>query len=266
MKKIDFTKKHFGMALARMNMPVSELHDFLNVPQFDAIEVPAECFEQFSPEIASKLTPQRFEHIHCGGLLEYQLTRNIPLCGRSIQDRFISEAVIVLNRLAASGIGFAALEFAMNDVLGSKTETENVRYILKKLAPVLREFEITLLLPFRIPVQSDSEAEAMMKFLRDSLVPDVKVRLDIHSHALPRNFTPEKTAGLLRYETKSLMFVYDADSGNRLMPNHVIPWISYMEEVGVNGPFLVSPQSHNQRMSLPESDFFARFVSELRTR
>lgn len=266
MKKNVYAGKHFGMALARMNVPLLNVRDFIDIPQFNAIEVPAEVFDTFTAPFSGKLNNAKFADIHCGGILEYQLSRNIAFCDRHIQDEFIKQAENVLDRLKRHSIKYATLECGMNSVLGDEKASGNIMHILQKLSPTLLKSGIVLLLPFRIPSQTDVGAENMMKFLRDCLTPNVKVRLDIHPHELSRDFSPSEYAGLLRFETRSVLFIYDADSGNRLISAHMEPWLDYFEPLGMAGPFLVCPNSFEQRMSIPETDSFAKFINDLRNR
>lgn len=264
MKKIDFKSKHFGMALARMNLPLLNVKDFLDIPQFESVEIPPEILQSPSPLVSGKLFSGKFTDIHCGGIMEYQISSNIAYCDRGMQDEFIRQAENVLSMIGKHGVRCAALECPLNSILEDPSAMKNLERILKKLAPALHRNGVTLLLPFRIPSHSDADTAEMMEFLRGTLIPAVKVRLDVHPHELPKDFIPGELAGLLRFETRSVLFLYDADSGNRLIPQHIVPWIEYLDAVGMDGPFLSCPQSQDQRMSIPESDSFAKFVNDLR--
>ncbi len=259
-------EKHFGMALGRMNLPLLNVRDFLDIPSFDALEIPAECFDASASDLLRKLNPARFSCVHCGSILERRLCRNVPYCGKALREEFIHEAGRVLERIASvSPVRTAAFGCGMNTVLENEEASRNAEEIIRKLSPMLLRRGMTLLLPFRVPSQTDVRPEDMMRFLRNCLVPPVKVCLEIHPHELPRDFSPPEYAGLLRFETQSVMFVYDADSGNRLVPGHILPWIEYLDPVGMDGPFFSCPQSQDQRMSVPEADSFAKFVSRLRS-
>lgn len=253
------------MALGRMNLPIGSVPDYLDFPRFHAIEVPAEFFAGTLTQTAGKLA-SRFPIVHCGGLLEQQLTANVPLCSLQIQEEFILQCGRMIEALSVNHVHTATLEFDMNSVLCNPDSTAAVMRIVRRLSGSLLKHDMVLLLPFRLPSMTDANPELMMSFLRNTMAPNLKVRLDLYPHALPKDFTPEHTAGLLGFETRSMVFVYDADSGNRLVPEHVIPWVNHLAKLGIHGPFLSCPNSYHHRMVFPEAESFSEFVSDLRNR
>lgn len=251
----------FGMALGRMELPFADIPDFFTFPHFSAVELPAECWAKPSGGgIQRPLPLERFSSVVCGNIMEPALcgviVRTLP--GR--RREFADEAGRVLTALARKGVGSAVLDCNLEEILGDPGSEESMREILLRLAPVLLKNGMTLILPFRAP--SRHSPGVLSRFLRRSLLPCVKTRLEIHpfEREAPK---PETSGGVLRLDLHSILFVYDADSGGRIRKSHVQPWLDWTEHLGLRIPFLLCPNSRRQRMALPEASVWDGIAEEL---
>ena len=91
----------------------------------------------------------------------------------------------------------------------------------------------------------------------------LKLRLEIDPHQLKPDFKPEEIAGTFRLETRSVLFCCNADCGNRLLRQHLTPWMRYYALTGFPGPFLFCPFSQNNRLAVAESESYSRLTEEL---
>lgn len=148
----------------------------------------------------------------------------------------------------------------MDTVLGNVSAEHGLQEILHAAAPILLRENMTLLLPYALP--SEIPASEYSRFLRNTLLPCIKLRLDVHPWQMKPSLSPQNAAGTLRLETRVLTFRYDADCGNRILPVHVKEWKSYFSQMNLACSFLLCPFSRLNRMAYPEANQFAEIIQE----
>lgn len=249
------------MALGRMDLPAGDLPDFFTFPHFSAVELPVEYWTKTSsgPLNRRVLPLDGFRSVVCGNIMDSALCGVIVRTLSARRREFAEEAGRVLTSLAGKGVSSAVLDCNLEEILGDPEAEETMREILLRLAPVLLKHGMTLILPFRVP--SRHAPGELGRFLRRTLLPCVRTRLEVHpfDRETPR---PEQAGGALRLELQSILFVYDADSGSRIRKSHVRPWLDWMESLGVRVPFLLCPKSQRQRMALPEASVWDGIAEE----
>ena len=104
----------------------------------------------------------------------------------------------------------------------------------------------------------------MGRFLRGTLSPLVKLSLEIHPFEVKPNEDMSEMLGMLGCEAHQAVLSYDADSGLHISAAHFRPWAELLEERLFRSPYLLCPRSIRNRMAIPESDLFAKMVSDLR--
>ena len=208
---------------------------------------------------------ERFPVVHGGNLMDKSLSRNIISAPVKIQDDFVAESARLLKMIAAQyRLHTVALDLSAGSAIADPVQKEALRRILRRLYPFLLENGQTLLLPFRLPVLGGCSAAELASFLRETMIPSIKVRLDIYPHELKKNSDPREIAGNLRFETRSVIFCYDADGGNRLLRAHLVPWLKYFALNAFYGPYFVCPFSQEYRLSPLEAESYSKLVEELK--
>lgn len=259
-----YAKACFGFAAAKTNLPASRLADAAECRNFDALEIQHELFDTL-PEHRQAEWKKRFRVIHAGSLTDRSLSYNITAAPEKIRAGFVEESARLLKSIAAKhGFRIAALDLPTGAILADPEQREILRSILKKLHPVLLENGQTLLLPFRLPVAGGCSAAEFAAFLRETMIPSIRTHLEIHPHELKKDFSPREIAQNLRFETRAVTFCYDADSGNRLLRQHLVPWLKYFALNAFYGPYFVCPFSLEHRLSAPEAESFSRLAEELK--
>lgn len=250
----------FGMALGRMELPPGDIPDFFTFSHFSAVELPVEHWTKPADGTRRSLPLGAFRSISCGNIMETALCGVIAHTLPARQKAFADEAGRVLRVLADKGVSSAVLDCNLEEILGDPEAEEAMRRIVLRLAPVLIANGMTLILPFRAP--SRHQPGELGRFLRRSLLPCVRTRLEVHpfEREAPK---PETSGGALRLDLHSILFVYDADSGSRIRKSHVQPWLDWTERLGVRIPFLLCPKSRRQRMALPEASSWDGIAEEL---
>ena len=267
MDKIDYKDIRFGLALGHAAMDPASVPDFLTPGAFDAIEMPAECFLHGDYGFQRKLAACKFKVVRAGHLMAPDLTRNIPFLAENYRRDFAEQAGEMVRTLAAAGAAGAFLGFDMRRILGDDEAEKAALEIVRRMTPVLFRENFELLIPYRLPFRSERDiltAPLMGRFMRGTLSPLVKLSLEIH----PFEFKPEddkpESLGLLGGEAHQAVLIYDADSGLHISPGQFKPWAELLEKRFFRGPYLLCPRSMRNRMAIPESDLFAKMVSDLR--
>ena len=259
-----YAKALFGFAAAKTNLPASRLSEAAECRNFEALEIQHELFDSL-PAHRREEWKKRFRIIHAGSLTARSLSFSITSAPEKIRAGFVEESAWLLHSIAAKhGFRIAALDLPAGAVVADPAQKKILRRILEKLHPVLRENGQTLLLPFRLPVSGGCSPLEFAAFLRESMIPQVKVHLEIHPHELRKDFDPRAVAGNLRFETRAVTFCYDADCGNRLLRQHLAPWLKYFALNAFYGPYFVCPFSQEYRLSPLEAESYSKLVEELK--
>lgn len=265
--KIDYRDIRFGLALGHSAMDPASVPDFLVQGAFDAVEVPTECFLLRDPDFQRRLASCEFSVVRAGHLMAPDLTRNIPFLAENYRRDYVEQASVMVRTLASAGVSGAFLGFDMRRILGDDAAEAAALEIIRRMAPVLRRENFELLIPYRIPFKSERDimsAQLMGRFMRGTLSPLVKLSLEIHPFEVKPEEDKTELLGMLGCEAHQAVLVYDADSGLHIAPAQFRPWAELLERRLFRGPYLLCPRSIRNRMAIPESDLFAKMVSDLR--
>ena len=257
-----YRRIHFGLAAGRMNLAAEQMADCVEQPNFSAVELPCDYFSALSAPAREKLR-KRFQMVHSGNLFAKELTSMLPMADKNIQRDFIRACRVRMPELATAGIRCCVLDFSLIQVLGDEMLRKALSQILRQLHPILHDSGMTVLFPVHLPLPDPKIKEQVTSFLREQMIPGLKLRLEIYPHQLKPDFKPEDIAGTFRLETASVLFCCNADSGNRLLRVHLTPWLRYFALTGFPGPFLFCPFSQNNRLALVESEAFSKLTEEI---
>ena len=256
----------FGMALASSGVPVDKLADFLVLPDaFSAVELPVELLERKEASYLLARVLRGFRSVQIGSIIDSDVARNLPFSSESLFQEFAAYTEKMLTLFHSIGIRTVTFDPRMNDILNDSRTLNATLHLLKLIAPVLNRTGMTLLLPFSLPCADSELPGRLVQFLRRSMIPELKVRLDIKPHEIPRKLTvPSVLAGTLLLEVRSVLFRYDADAGNVLLPAHLLPWLEALGIRGFSGSWLVAPSSKDAARLPAEALHFADVLEELR--
>lgn len=201
--------------------------------RFSAAEIP--CYLIDSPIRTDGLFP-----VHGCKLIEPEILENLSQSRPGFVKSCISGLGRTIEQLSAKGVSAGVLDFDLSSPLSAEREALYLK-ILHGLAFVLEKTGFRLLLPFSIPNPSGEAIHQVSSFLKRTMLPWVRIRLDIHSHGLQPGYSPEKLVGALLGETASIRFVYLAETGNVLVPEHILPWIGALAVYGFRGPCFFTP-------------------------
>lgn len=227
----------FGFSVEKLSQEIPT--DFFQAlpNRFTAAELPYYMVE--NPIQLEDISP-----VHACSLIEIGLLENLSLRQPGLVQDCIRGLGQNIENLVRKEIREGVLPLDLNCLLSP--EKERLYFmILKGLANVLERNSFTLLIPFSVPAASPELIRQVSSFLRKSLLPWVKLRLDVYAHELSPGYSPEDLAGDLFMEIRSLRFVYAADTGNILVPEHIVPWLTSLGEYGFRGPCFFAPMAAN---------------------
>ena len=257
-----YRKVCFGFASARLELTPDRFAECADRKNFPAAELPFE-FLSGRPEKELEKLRKRYRLLHCGNLLTPSLSTLILDAGSNMQREFVRTCTGIFKRMKELQLPAGALDFSLVQTLQDDQRRKILAGLLRKLHPVLQETGITLLLPVHLPLPDPALREKITGFLRDTMIPQLKLRLEIYPHELKQDFSPDGLAGTFRLETGSVLFCCNADCGNRLLRQHLTPWMRYYALTGFPGPFLFCPFSQDNRLAATESELYSRLAEEL---
>ena len=257
-----YRKVSFGFASARLELAPERFAECADRKNFQAAEMSFEYLSGLPDREMEKLR-KRYRLLHCGNLLAPSLTTLILDAGKNMQREFVRTCAGLFRRMAELQLPAGALDFSLVQTLQDDERRKILSGLLRKLHPAMQETGITLLLPVRLPLSDPAWKEKITGFLRETMIPHLKLRLEIYPHELKQNFSPEALAGTFRLETGSVLFCSNADAGNRLLRQHLTPWMRYYALTGFPGPFLFCPFSQDNRLAAAESESYSRLTEEL---
>ena len=265
--KVDYKALRFGLALGHAAMDPASVPDFLTPGTFDAVELPTECFLHRDTEFQRRLSSCKFKSVRAGHLMAPDLTGDIPFLEENYRRDFVEQASIMVRTLKAAGASGAFFGLDMRRILGDDAAESAALEIVRRMIPVLYKENFELLLPYRIPFKSERDIAAtqlMGRFMRGTLSPLVKLSLDIHPFEVTTEEDKSELLGMLGCEAHQAVMIYDADSGLHIAAAQFRPWAELLECRLFRGPYLLCPRSIRNRMAIPESDLFAKMISDLR--
>lgn len=259
----DYVRRaRFGLAADRLGLSGPLLEECVDQKYFAAAEMPLEYWSGLTEARRERLG-ERFRPVQCGNLLPPSLAALIPEAAPRLRRDFVRVCGQLFRRLETLDVTCGALDFSLNAGLQNEPQRQKLASLLRELHPLLLATGRTLLLPLRLPSADTETALKAAAFLRELMISGLKLRLDLHPHALKRGFNPVELAGTLRLETRSVMFCVNADSGNKLLSAHILPWLEYFAPTGFSGPYLFCPFSYGNRLAAAESENCSRLTEEL---
>ncbi|MDD5698455.1 MAG: hypothetical protein PHH77_07535 [Victivallaceae bacterium] len=209
-----------------------------------ADDLPRELPEDFSvlelpgfmlPLLAKKKLKLSYPHISglfWRELLDPAVSREIITQSASIRNELqiqVRQLIAETGRLNSSGI---LLDFAIERGFGDPGLAEKIRAFINGFSHTLYHTNGKLLFPVRLPLAEGVEsAEQYLEFLKKQMLPQAGFSLDLHPHELAaRRFSPDEIMRWLKFDTVMLRFVYEPETGNRLVPKSIEPWLKYSRQ------------------------------------
>lgn len=247
----------------------NSLDNIRNLPRqlpecLSILELPGIMLE---PLEQGKINPDypNITELYFSDLLDSAVSREIISQNESIQDDFkelLRKLIAEAASLKSSGI-FA--DFAIENSFNDMFEGDKVKNFIKSMAHALYNFEQRLLFPVRIPlIESVTSPEQYLEFIKKLMIPQAAFSLDIHPHELAgKDFSPETILKWLQFDTIMLRFIYEPETGNRLVKKSITPWIEHSEKHTKQLKIVFAPVFRQPDTLENEINLFEQLISNL---
>ncbi len=255
----------FGLSLSTAGLEEQALADCLELPGFDAVELPLEALPQRN---GSKRLDKSLSSLccHAGRIMDHSVSHNILSAPQGMRESFAAQASALIESAASSGFAGAVLDLGLEAALDDDGAKRRAVSLVKALGPSLLESApFTLSLPCRAPsLVRPGFPERLARFISDCMIPGVKALLEIHPHDLAAGFAPADSARHLEFHVAAAAFLFNADSGNRLVKAHLAPWIDHLGAFGFKGPYFLCPKSGDRRRIASECEALSKLACSIR--
>lgn len=226
----------FGLSLlyitGEQNIP--EIHDI-----FNTIELPGTLLNS-GGETLQEL-PQ---DVFLNDLLPTALTREIAMQDQRIQENFLTEFSFLLDRAKNAEASGIIVDFEFESCFSDTVRGAATNSLLKRLSADLLRTECRLLLPIRFPFNPEvkGSSEKYLNCLRKLMSPQLGFVLNVYPHELAgQELDLQKLLHWIRFDTDLIRFVYEPETGNRLVPRLLKPWLKLIKDFELDVPLMAAP-------------------------
>jgi len=231
---------------------------------FSLLELPGFLLSPLSKK-KLKLSYPHISELFFRDMIDPSVSREIIGQSASIQNdlklylrKLISEA----DDISSSGI---LLDFAIERSFEKPELSEKIRTFINSFSNALYHSKNKLLLPVRVPLlESVSSAEKYLDFLKKQMIPQAGFSVDVHPHELAgKDFSPRDIMQWLEFDTVLLRFVYEPETGNRLVRKSIEPWLEYSKNHFNKLKIVFAPVFKHLETIENEINLFEELISSL---
>ncbi len=227
--------ERFGISLLHMppECPLPQLNDV-----FGAVELSGALLNHSLP--VGKL-PGVF---YFNGLMPSELTREIGMQSDRIKTHFLQQMAVLLDAAGQLGATGVVVDFGLESCFEEPQRRYETVTLIKRLAADLLRNNLYLLLPVRVPFLAEAKgtSEAYLGFLTELMCPNIGFAIDVHPHELAgRELNLVDMLHWIRFDVRLVHFIYEPETGNRLVNRLLQPWLEVGREFQWQLPYLVMP-------------------------
>jgi len=231
---------------------------------FSLLELPGFLLSPLSSK-KLKLSYPHISELFFRDMLDPTVSREIITQSSPIQNdlklclrKLISEA----GDINSSGI---LLDFDIERSFENPDLFEKIRNFTKSFSHSLYHSNNKLLLPVRVPLlESVKSPEQYLEFLKKQMLPQAGFSIDVHPHELAgKEFSPREIMQWLEFDTVLLRFVYEPETGNRLVRKSIEPWIEYSKHHHDKLKIVFAPVFKHLETIENEINLFEQLISSL---
>ena len=195
---------------------------------FSLLELPGFLLSPLSKK-QLRLSYPHISELFFRDMIDPAVSREIISQSESIQNDlkiYLRKLITEADGINSSGI---LLDFAVERSFENPVLAEKLRTFINSFSNSLYHSDNKLLLPVRVPLlESVKSPEQYLEFLKKQMLPQAGFSIDVHPHELAgKDFSPLEIMKWLEFDTVLLRFVYEPETGNRLVRKSIEPWIEY---------------------------------------
>ena len=262
--KEDFSlaQAKYGLSLSWSGLDSNALSECLGLPGIEAAGIQV---DSLSADALSKLRSERHGFVlHAGRLLDQSVSENILYAPQKMREAFAEKISALLMLAKTNGFACASLDIGLEQSLADSKLRQTALELFRRMIPALLKSGVKLALPCRVPSLSrESYPGELALFIKDCMVPGLKVSLELHPHELQQGFDPAPLIKGLEFDIASVILMYNADNGT-LVKAHIEPWVTMLLRYGFKGPYLACPKSGAKSRLPAECISLAKLLSGIR--
>ncbi|MCP3968345.1 MAG: hypothetical protein GY750_02460 [Lentisphaerae bacterium] len=219
----------WGISLAHWDDLITVPSDIPNC--FKIIELSATVLDSLSgPSFRQGV--KRFSDIYLRDLLDPAVSREVLDHSKQIITEFKNHFNRLVSQAGKSGVSAISADFDLERALQDPDYAENLKSILRIFSGAAFSAKCELLLPLRFPSPPGNfKTEDYLTFLTSAMVPQTGFSLDIHPHESVGKEPPcEDIARWIGYDVSVIRFIYEPETGNRLVPKLIEPWLHTLQK------------------------------------
>lgn len=231
---------------------------------FSLLELPGFLLSPLSSK-QLKLSYPYISELFFRDMLNPSVSREIITQSSSIQNDlklYLRKLITEAGNINSSGI---LLDFAIERSFENPDLSEKLKTFINSFSHSLYHSKNKLLLPVRVPLlESVKSPEQYLDFLKKQMLPQAGFSIDIHPHELAgKDFSPEEIMKWLEFDTVLLRFVYEPETGNRLVRKSIEPWIEYSRKHYDKLKIVFAPVFKHLETVENEINLFEQLISSL---
>ena len=231
---------------------------------FSMLELPGFLLSPLSSK-QLKLSYPGISELFFRDMLDPTVSREIITQSTSIQNDLklhLRKLIAEADDINSSGI---LLDFAIERSFDNPDLSKKIRSFINSFSNSLYHSNNKLLFPVRVPLlESAKSAEQYLEFLKKQMLPQAGFSIDVHPHELAaKEFSPQKIMQWLEFDTVLLRFVYEPETGNRLVSKSIEPWIEYFQRRRTKLKIVFAPVFKHLETIENEINLFEQLISRL---
>ncbi len=174
----------------------------------------------------------RFTGIYLRDLLDPAVSREVLDHSQKIINEFKSHFNHLISIAGKCGIAGFSTDFDLERALQHPQYAIQLAAILRIFAGAAYSADCEMLLPLRVPQPPGKfKTEDYLTFLTAAMLPQAGFSLDIHPHETAGKDSPcEEIVRWLGYDISVIRFVYEPETGNKLVTKLLEPWITAVKK------------------------------------
>jgi hypothetical protein len=231
---------------------------------FTVLELPGYYLPKlFSHDV--RLPRKNILQLYLRDLLSPSVTREVVMQTGPIRREFKNHFRKLIAESGQAGACGVSADFDFERTFRDSDYLDSLHTLLRSFYGTLHEAELDLVLPVRVPLVPEVETtESYLGTARKFMSNNLSFSLDIHPHELAgKEIDPESVLRWLRFDLSALRFVYEPETGNKLVPKLVEPWLDAVKKLMLSAQIVFVPVVHRRESLENELILLEELISGL---
>lgn len=243
---MDDSLFEYGISLVYGPENPFEIAEVIDTAVFKSVELTGAQTEL--PGMPELLASKKIKIANVKDFIDRTLSVNVCDQTDKIKKEFIScfSAKIGLfsERFTAHGKSLS-MDFSIENGLGSPLFEDSRIALVKKIALILYDKEMGLLINARIPLAGNVPPAYFNSFLMKLMSMNVSLSVDIHPHEIGKKDNVEEIFRPFRFTAGQVNLVYEAESGNMLVEKLLEVWFAVLRKFDYRRTLVFCPVIRN---------------------